>query len=305
MDIGADEGGGLTDDLAHLHIVAHLHHGLGRGAGMLGQGDHHDVGLGEAQQGLVLAELLLLGGMDAAVVTGEAALPDGLHIVVDDLEIDLAVITKLDGLALELPETALLAETLVDLLPGAVLVGVHFALAVLGAAALTVHQALGAVHDGTDAAGHVQIALSAGVAALLGQGHAVMAAVIEGIGRRIDGQIHHACDGLDAQAAGDHEDAFRSLGDQVLQLLFRLGLVAEEVHLDGARDGLALGFGQFHEFAAVRFVHRLKLFEALVTSHDEDLVRFGQERRKLVDLFQPVLGIVLQFLTFLKNDRPR
>ena len=55
----------------------------------------------------------------------------------------------------------------------------------------------------------------------------------------------------------------------------------------------------------LRFVHRLKLFEALVTSHDEDLVRFGQERRKLVDLFQPVLGIVLQFLTFLKNDRPR
>ena len=271
---------------------------------MLGQGDHHGVGLGEALQRRMLGQFLLLGGMDAAVVTGEAALPDGLHIVVDDLEIDLAVVPQLDGLALQLRQPSLLAQALVDLLPGAVLIGIDLALAVLRAAALTVHQALCAVHDGADAAGHVQIALGAGVAGLLGEGHAVMAAVIEGVGRRVDGQIDHARNGLDAQAAGDHEDAFRALGDQVLQLLFRLGLVAEEVHLDGARDGLALCLGQFHEFAAVRFVHRLKLFEALVTGHDEQLVRARQERRKLFGLFQPVLGIVLQYLTFLNNDRP-
>ena len=303
VDRGADEARGLADDLAHLHIIAHLDHRVGRGADVLGHGDHDLVRLRETGQGDVLGKLLALCRVDAAVITVKTAFADGLNIVVDDLEVDLVVIAELDWLVLELLQAALGGEALVDLLPGAVLVGADLALAVLRAAALAVDQALGAVHDGADAAGEVQIALGAGVAGLLRQRHAVVARVVQGIGRGDHGEIDAVRHGLDAEAAGDHDDVLRALGDAVelCQLALGLGLVAEEIELDAGRDGLPALRGDAQEFLTIRLIDRFKLLETLVAGDDKEVVLALELRRKLVDSLQLVLGVVLQFLTFLNE----
>ena len=301
MDRGADEARGLADELADLHIVADLDHGVGRGADVLGHGDDDLVRLREARQRDVLGELLALRRVDAAVIAVKAPFADGLDVVVDDLEVDLVVVAQLNGLGLELLQAALGGQAGVDLLPGAVLVGADLALAVLRAAALAVDEALGAVHDGADAAGEVQIALGAGVAGLLRQRHAVVARVVQGIGRGDHGEIDAVRHGLDAEAAGDHDDVLRALGDAVelCQLALGLGLVAEEIELDAGRDGLPALRGDAQEFLTIRLIDRFKLLETLVAGDDKEVVLALELRRKLVDSLQLVLGVVLQFLTFL------
>ena len=243
--------------------------------------------------------LLTLYGVNAAVPAFKTLLADSLDIVVDGLEVDLGPVADLDGQGGQLTQTALGGQTLLDLFPCAVLVGINFALAVLGAAALAVDQALGAVNDGADAAGGGQVALGAGVAALGGQGHAVMAGVVQGVAGGEDRLVSQLCHSLDAQAAGDHKDIFGAFGDQVLQSLGSLGLVAQEIHLCGAGDSLAVFSGNLHKCVAIRLVVGFKFLETLVASNDEQVVGAGEDTGQFFSCFQPILGIVFQLLTFL------
>ena len=266
---------------------------------MHGQRDHHGLRLGEADQSDVLSGFLTLDRMDAAVVAVEAALADLLDVLIDDLEVDLGVVTQLDGLGSQFAQTALSCQLLLDLLPGAVLVGADFALAVLGAAALAVEQALGAVNDGADAAGDVQVALSAGLASLLGQGHAVVTGVIQGITGGKDGHVSHFSHSLNTQTAGDDHDVLGTLGDQILHLLEGLSLVAQEINAGRACHILAVFSGKSLECIAIRFLESFKSLETLVASHHEQVVRSGQDLRQLIGCLQRILGIVFQLLTFL------
>ncbi len=293
-----DKSGGLADDLTQLDLVTDLHNGVGRSAQVHGHGDDHGIGSGEADESGTLTELLVLARMHAAVVAGEAAVADGLDVVVDDLEVDLGVVANLDGLCGQLADAALGGQTLLNLFPGAVLVGIDLTLAVLRAAALAVDQALGAVHDGTDAAGDVEVALGAGIAGLLGQRHAVMAGVVEGVAGCVGGQLRQIGHGLNTETAGDHADVLGALGNQILKSFCGLRLVAQEIDLDTAGDGLALRSGELQKFAAIGLVCGFNFLEALVTSHNEQLVLVRQQSGQLIRSFQLVLGIIFQYLTF-------
>ena len=272
MDRSADESGLLADELANLYGVTGLDHRIGGSADVHSQGNDHRVGLGELLKGQMLGVFLILGGMDAAVEALVALCPGLGHIGLDGVYIDLGVIPKLDALGQEFLRPSLLLQALIDLLPGAVLLGVDFALAVFGTAALAVNQALGAVYNGADAAGDVQIALGAGAAGLLGQGHAMVTYIIERIGRGEDRQRFHLCHGLHAQAAGNHHHILRPLGNEAGQLLLRLHLVAEEIQLGRAGDVLALDLSEGGKFTALRLFGCVELFEALVAGHYEEVV---------------------------------
>ena len=269
---GADETGLLTQQLAHLHLIAGLNHGIGRGADVHCQGNDDGIGLRELLQSQMLGVFLVFGGMNTAV---EALVPlcTGFgHIGLDGVHIDRGVITQLNGLIQELPGSALLFQALVDLLPGAVLLGIDFTLAVLGAAALSVYQALGAVHNGADAAGDIEIALGAGAAGLLRQGHAVVSDVIQGIGCRKDWQGLQIRHGLHTETAGDDDHILRALGHDSRQLLFRLYLIAEEIHLGSSGDVFSLGFGAGSERPCLRLFRGVELFEALVAGHHKEVI---------------------------------
>ena len=126
-----------------------------------------------------------------------------------------------------------------------------------------------------------------------------MACVVQGIAGRENGLFHQLRHGLNAQTAGDDENALGPLGDKIPELSFRLGPVAQEIDLDRTGDGLALFLGELDKRFAVGLLDGCEFPEALVTGYNEDVVRSGQKRCKLFGAFQPVLGIVLQFLTFL------
>ena len=229
----------------------------------------------------MLGVLLVFRRMDTAV---EALIPlsTGLgHIGLDLIHIGHGVVPQLNGLIQKFPGSSLLFQALVNLFPGAVLLGVNFAFAVLGAAALAVDQALGAVHNGADAAGDVQIALGAGAAGLLGQGHAVVTDVVQRIGCRKDGngfQIRH---GLHAQTAGNDHHVLGALRHDARQLLFGLNLVAEKIHLDGSGDVLALSLRNGGKAFALRLFGCVKLLEALVAANHEEVVLPRQQAFQL------------------------
>ena len=299
VDRRADESGLLADLLADLDMIAYLHDGVGGLAGGLREGDDHDIRLGEDLNGAVLAHFLALGRMHTAVIAVQTLLANGLHIFADDLEIDFVVVAQLYRLLFELFEPSGLLKLAVDLLPGAVFVGIDLTLAVLCTAALSVEKTLGAVDHRADAPGDVQEALRAGVTGFFGKSHAVMTCVIEGIAGSEDGLLHQLRHSLDAQTAGDHEHALGALGDHSGQLPLGLDPVAQKIDLEGARDGFALFLGKLYECLAVGLIDGCELLEALVAGNNEDLVRTGEHRGELFGILQPVLGIVLQFLTFL------
>ena len=62
---------------------------------------------------------------------------------------------------------------------------------------------------------------------------------------------------------------------------------------------LALFRGELDKFVAIRLIHGYKFLEALVTGNHEELVLALQQGGQFLVPLQPVLGIVLQFLTFL------
>ncbi len=154
--------------------------------------------------------------MDTAVIPFQTVFANRLHIIIYKFKINFGIIPKLNGLSQELGETTLFLQSPVDLLPCAVFVGIHFAFAVLRAAALSVDQALGAVHDGADTAGYVQIALRACITALLRQSHAMMSCIIQritGCEDRLPGQI---CNRLDTKAAGSHQNMLGPFRNHIL-----------------------------------------------------------------------------------------
>ena len=282
MDGSADKASLLTDDLTHLDMVTRLDNGGGGSADVHGKGNHHGVGFGELHQRQMLGKFLVLHGMNAAV---EALIALGAsfgNISLDFFHIDLGVVPELNLLIQELLGTTLFGKTLIDFRPGAVLLGVDFALAILGTAALTVHQALGAVHNGADAAGDVQIALGASAAGLLGQRHAMMTGVVQGVGcgkGRNGSKIRYR---LHAQAAGDDHYILGSLGNQRSQLLLGLHLVAQEADLGSTGNGFAQRGGKGCHLLNLRLLHGVELFEALVARYQEQVVLPGQQRSKLL-----------------------
>ena len=117
------------------------------------------------------------------------------------------------GGAFQHVQTALGLQALNNALPAAVHLRADLALAVLGAAAGTVHQALGAGGDGADAAGQVQIALTALAAVVFQRSNALEAGQLDGIAAGVNGLVfQHLGDGLNAHAAGEHQHGIR-LGD--------------------------------------------------------------------------------------------
>ena len=294
MHGGADEARLLTDELTHLHGVAGLNHGVRRCADVHGQRNDNGIGFGEFLKRKVLRELLILRGMDAAV---EALVPLGTrlgYVSLDLVHVGHGVVPQLNGLIQKFLGTTLLFQTLVNLFPCAVLLGVDLAFAVLRAAALAVDQTLGAVHDGADAAGDVQIALGAGAAGLLRQGHAMMAGVIEGIGCRKHGnglQIRH---GLHAQTAGNDDHVLSAFGYDTCQLLLGLNLIAQEVHFYRTGDVLALLLGNGRKAVALRLFGRVELLEALVAGDNKEVILPRKQAFQLIPVFQHILGIVHQ-----------
>ena len=294
MHGGADEARLLADELTHLHGVAGLNHRVRRCANVHGQGDDNGVGFGELLKRQMLRELLILRGMDAAV---EALVPLGTRL--GDVSLDLVhighgVIPQLDGLIQEFLGATLLFQTLVNLFPCAVLLGVNLALAVLRAAALAVDQALGAVHDGADAAGDVQIALGAGAAGLLRQGHAMMAGVIEGIGCRKHGNGFHIRHGLHAQAAGNDHHVLGAFGYNAGKFLLGLNLIAQKVHPRRAGNVLPLLLGNGRETGALRLFGRVELLEALVAGDNKEVILPRKQAFQLFLALQHILGIIHQ-----------
>ena len=139
------------------------------------------------------------------------------------------VVADLDG-ALEHVQTADGGQALDDALPAAFHVGIHLALAVLGAAALAVDQALGAGGEGADAAGEVQVALAALVAVMLQGSDTLVAGQGIGVAAGADtlaGQVR--CHGLHADTAGQHQNGVS---------LFNLGGIAlqAKLHIFGIAD---------------------------------------------------------------------
>ena len=126
-----------------------------------------------------------------------------------------------------------------------------------------------------------------------------MAGVVEGIAGGKYRLFHQFRHGLDAQTAGDHKHAFRFFRDNAGKLPLCLDPVAQEIDLYRAGNGLSLFLGEPDEFFAIGLVDGLEFLEALVTGDDEDPVRAGKHLGEFIGVFQPVLGIVLQFLTFL------
>ena len=151
----ADKACRFAQHLTHFHIVAHLHHGIGRCAQMHGKGNHNLLGSGEFYKCQVLCAFLALHRVNTAVVTGVAAFPLSLYIFRNSLVVYLGIVTKLYRLTGQLCKATLTGKSFLNLCPGAVLGVVHFALAVLGTAALAVYKALGAIHHRADTAGNI------------------------------------------------------------------------------------------------------------------------------------------------------
>ena len=215
--------------------------------------------------------------MYAAVIAGQSVLPDGCYVILNGFMIDLGEVPHLYGLCQKLGETSLFFQTLVYLFPCAVFVLVYFAFSVLGASALSVQQALGAVYYGADTAGDIEITLGACAAGFLCQGHAVMSSVVKGVGCRVHGLIRQTRDCLNAQAAGNHDYILGSLRNQALKLFLCLYLVAQKVNLHAACDRFSLLESQLFKCFAIRLVNGLKFLEALVTCNKEQPVLSVQQ----------------------------
>ena len=95
--------------------------------------------------------------MDASIVSIQSVFSDGLHILVDYLEVHFREIAHLYRLVKEFFQTTLSSQSLVDLLPRTVFVGIYFTFSILGTTALAVNKALGTCCDRTDSTCQVQI----------------------------------------------------------------------------------------------------------------------------------------------------
>ena len=242
----------------------------------------------------MLGIILVLGGMHAAVEALKASGSGFGDVGLDLVDASHGVVTQLNRLMEEFLRPALLFESLIDLLPSAVFFGIDLALAVFRAAALPVDKTLRAVHDGTDAARRVQIALGAGAAGLLRERHAMMADIIQRIGCGKRGNRSKIGHRLHAQSAGNDNNVFRSLGDKACKRFFGLDLVAQEVYLDRTGDVLALLLGNGRKAVALRLFGRVELLEALVAGDNKEVILPGKQAFQLIPVFQHILGIVHQ-----------
>ena len=278
----ADKARLLADELADLHIVAGVHNRICGRADVHGERQDDGIGLRELLERQMLGIILVLGGMHAAVEALKASGSGFGDVGLDLVDASHGVVTQLNRLMEEFLCPALLFKPLIDLLPSAVFFGIDLALAVFRAAALPVDKTLRAVHDGTDAARRVQIALGACAAGFLRQRHAMMADIIQRIGCGKRGNRSKIGHRLHAQSAGNDNNIFRSLGDKTCKRLFGLDLVAQEVYLDRTGDVLALRLSDGGKAAAIRLLRGFELFEALVAGDDEEIVLPRQHAFKLL-----------------------
>ena len=277
----ADEARLLADELADVHMIAGVDDGVGRCADVHRQGNDDGVGLRELLERQMLGVVLVLGGMNAAVEAFIAFCARFCDVSLDLLHAGDGIVAQLDGLVEEFFCPPLFFQALIDLLPRTVLFGIDLALAVLCTAALAVDKALRAVHDGTDAAGRVEVALGARTAGLLRQRHAMVADVVQGIGRGKRGDGFQVGDCLHAEAAGNDHNVLGPFGNDAGQLLFGLDLVAQEVYLDRSGEVLALRLRDLGKAAAIRLVGGVERFEALVARNDKEVILPGQHGCKL------------------------
>ena len=91
----------------------------------------------------------------------------------------------------------------------------------------------------------------------------------------------------------------RVFGDHVGQALLGFRLIAQEIRLGSTHNSFAASFRQTQEFVQIRLVDGVKLFEALVTCDDEQVVLAFQQGSQFLGGFQRVLSIVFQLITFL------
>ena len=101
--------------------------------------------------------------------------------------------------------------------------------------------------------------------------------IVQGVGRREHGHGFHVRHGLNTQAAGNDDHILGTLGNDAVQLLFGLDLVAQEVHPGGTGDVLAQLTGDGQEFVAFRLLGGVKLLEALVAGDNEEVVLARQQ----------------------------
>ena len=277
MNGRADKARLLADQLTNLHIVAGIHDRVGRRADVHRQRNNDRIGLGELLERQMLGVALVFGRMDAAV---EAFVPSGTRfgdIRLDFFDLHCGIIAQLHGLVQKFLGTALLFQPLIDFLPRTVLFGIDLALAVLRAAALTVDEALGAVHDGADASRDVQVALRAGAAGLLRQRHAVVTHVVQRIGRGKRGDLLQVSHRLHAQSTGNDHDVLCFFGDNSGKLLLGLHLVAKEINVHRPGDVFALRFGKVHKTSALRLLCGFEFLEALVAGDDKEVILLCQQ----------------------------
>ena len=100
----------------------------------------------------------------------------------------------------------------------------------------------------------------------------MVADVVQGVGCREDGDALQIRHGLHAKTAGNHQHILSTLGDDAGQLFLRLHLVAEEIHLGGSGDALALCLSNGFQLAALRLFGCVELFEALVAGNHKEVI---------------------------------
>ena len=105
--------------------------------------------------------------------------------------------------------------------------------------------------------------------------------VIQGIGCRENGNGLQIRNRLHTKTAGNDDHILRAFGQDTRQLLFRLHLIAEEIHLGGSGDVLSLGLCESGEGAHFRLFSGVELFEALVAGYHKEVILPGEQAFQL------------------------
>ena len=290
VDIGADRALCFADFLAHINIVTCLYQGKGRGADVLGEGDHDLGGGREIQQRKMLAAFFAGRRVNAAKFAFVFA--NGAHMSADALETGFGIVADLHGGRTELIQSALLCKTLFNFFPGTVLLGILFALSVFGSAALSIQKTFGAIHYGTDTAGEIQVAFTAATAFQFAESHAVVAFFANGIGSGKNGDIRDRSHCLNTEAAGGYQKFFCSFGQKSGKNFLCALSAAKEICLRTFKGGFAGFFSKRSENGALFFRCVGERFKAFSAHQNRHVV--GEKGKKFALGLEPVFHIVVQ-----------
>ena len=177
-------------------------------------------------------------------------------------------------------------QTVVDLDPRTVVLGISLALAVLLAAARAVDQTLGTLGHGADAAGLAEHAVAAEVAGLFPNAKAHGLAEVHGVVRRVGGDaggvLGHA---LHAVAAAHGNNAVGLRSHNGLHLTFDAEVHAAVVAHSGRDDLFARRFERLGQFRDLRFAAGLTGSGAAVAADESHGFRARDHRHQFFDGF--------------------